>query len=42
MTPSQLQLAHLTSLILQRDEIVDHLAEVNAQIKDFKKEMLGV
>lgn len=38
MTPQELHEAHLMSLILQRDEIVQRLMELNSQIKEFKKE----
>lgn len=36
MTPQELHQAHLMSLILQRDEIVQRLMELNDQIKEFK------
>lgn len=38
MTPQELHEAHLMSLILQRDDIVQRLMDVNEQIKEFKKE----
>jgi hypothetical protein len=42
MTPAELYQAHLMSLILQRDDLIERLAEVNEQIVQFKKENLGV
>ena len=42
MTPFQLYQAHMMSLILQRDDLIERLIEVNEQIVQFKKENLGV
>lgn len=42
MTPAQLHHSRLLSLINQRDEIVERLAEVNQQIEDVRKEQAGI
>ena len=42
MTPTLLQIHHLESLVRQREDTVATLAEIDQQIEDYKKEMLGV